>query len=52
VSDDDEMTRLVHSRIDDLETAITPSGKLDGEVAEARLFPLTQFIGDVNAGPW
>ena len=37
-------------RIDDLEAAITAWGKLDGAVAEARLFPLTQFIGDVYAG--
>jgi acyl-CoA dehydrogenase len=50
VSDDDETTRLVRSRIDDLEAAITAWGKLDGAVAEARLFPLTQFIGDVYAG--
>ena len=50
VSDDDDTTRLVNSRIDDLEAAITAWGKLDGAVAEARLFPLTQFIGDVYAG--
>ncbi|MGB6208217.1 acyl-CoA dehydrogenase family protein [Mycobacterium sp.] len=50
VSDDDATTRLVRSRIDDLEAAITAWGKLDGAVAEARLFPLTQFIGDVYAG--
>jgi acyl-CoA dehydrogenase len=50
VSDDDETTRLVRCRIDDLEAAITAWGKLDGAVAEARLFPLTQFIGDVYAG--
>jgi acyl-CoA dehydrogenase len=50
VSDDDDTTRLVNSRIDDLEGAITAWGKLDGAVAEARLFPLTQFIGDVYAG--
>jgi acyl-CoA dehydrogenase len=50
VSDDDETTRLVRSRIDDLEAAITAWGKLNGAVAEARLFPLTQFIGDVYAG--
>ncbi|MBV8180948.1 MAG: acyl-CoA dehydrogenase family protein [Mycobacterium sp.] len=49
VSDDDETTRLVSRRIDDLEAAITAWGKLDGAVAEARLFPLTQFIGDVYA---
>jgi acyl-CoA dehydrogenase len=50
VSDDDDTTRLVNSRIDDLEAAITAWVKLDGAVAEARLFPLTQFIGDVYAG--
>jgi acyl-CoA dehydrogenase len=49
VSDDDDTTRLVRCRIDDLEAAITAWGKLDGAVAEARLFPLTQFIGDVYA---
>jgi len=50
VSDDNETTRLVRCRIDDLEAAITAWGKLDGAVAEARLFPLTQFLGDVYAG--
>jgi alkylation response protein AidB-like acyl-CoA dehydrogenase len=50
VSDDDETTLLVRRRIDDLEAAITAWGKLDGAVAEARLFPLTRFIGDVYAG--
>ncbi|HEY9306000.1 MAG TPA: acyl-CoA dehydrogenase family protein [Mycobacterium sp.] len=50
VSDDDETTRLVRSRIDDLEAVITAWGKLDGPVAEARLFALTRFIGDVYAG--
>jgi alkylation response protein AidB-like acyl-CoA dehydrogenase len=50
VSDDDETTRLVRRRIDDLEAAIAAWGKLDGPVAEARLFPLTRFIGDVYAG--
>ena len=50
VSDDDDTTRLVRCRIDDLEAAITAWAKLDGAVAEARLFPLTQFIGDVYAG--
>lgn len=49
VSDDDETTRLVADRIDDLDAAITAWGKLDPEVAEARLFPLTQFMGDVYA---
>ncbi|MGB8208800.1 MAG: acyl-CoA dehydrogenase family protein [Mycobacterium sp.] len=50
VSDDDDTTRLVNSRIDDLEAAITAWVKLDDAVAEARLFPLTRFIGDVYAG--
>jgi acyl-CoA dehydrogenase len=50
VSDDDDTTRLVRRRIDDLDAAITAWTKLDGGVAEARLFPLTQFIGDVYAG--
>jgi acyl-CoA dehydrogenase len=50
VSDDDDTTRLVNSRIDDLEAAITAWVKLDGAVAEARLFPLTRFFGDVYAG--
>jgi acyl-CoA dehydrogenase len=49
VSDDDETTRLVGRRIDDLEAAITAWTKLRGAVAEARLFPLTQFMGDVYA---
>jgi acyl-CoA dehydrogenase len=50
VSDDDETTRLVGRRIEDLEAAITAWTKLPTEVAEARLFPLAQFMGDVYAG--
>jgi hypothetical protein len=50
VSDDDDTTRLVRRRIDDLDAAITAWTKLGGDVAEARLFPLTQFMGDVYAG--
>jgi acyl-CoA dehydrogenase len=50
VSDDDETTRVIRCRVDDLEAAITAWSKLDGAVAEARLFPLTRFIGDVYAG--
>jgi alkylation response protein AidB-like acyl-CoA dehydrogenase len=50
VSDDDETTRLVGRRIEDLEAAITAWTKLPAEVAEARLFPLAQFMGDVYAG--
>jgi acyl-CoA dehydrogenase len=50
VSDDDDTTQLVHRRIGDLDAAITAWTKLDGAVAEARLFALTQFMGDVYAG--
>jgi alkylation response protein AidB-like acyl-CoA dehydrogenase len=47
VSDDDDTTRLVAGRIEDLDAAITAWSKLDRDVAEARLFPLAQFMGDV-----
>lgn len=50
VSDDDETTRLVARRIDDLDEAIVAWTKLDRDLAEARLFPLAQFMGDVYAG--
>ncbi|SRX94077.1 putative acyl-CoA dehydrogenase FadE35 [Mycobacterium tuberculosis H37Rv] [Mycobacterium shimoidei] len=50
VSDDDATTQLVSRRIDDLDAAITAWRKLDGSVAEARLFALAQFMGDVYAG--
>jgi alkylation response protein AidB-like acyl-CoA dehydrogenase len=50
VSDDDETTRLVAGRVEDLDAAITAWAKLDRDMAEARLFPLTQFMGDVYAG--
>jgi acyl-CoA dehydrogenase len=51
VSDDSEATtRLVRRRVEDLEAAITAWTKLPAEVAEARLFPLAQFMGDVYAG--
>lgn len=50
VSDADDTTALVARRIEDLEAAITAWSKLDGAVAEARLFPLAQFMGDVYAG--
>ena len=51
VSDDSEATtRLVRRRIEDLEAAITAWTKLPADIAEARLFPLAQFIGDVYAG--
>jgi len=49
VSDDDETTRLVAGRVEDLDAAITAWSKLDRGVAEARLFPLAQFMGDVYA---
>ena len=49
VSDDDETTGLVARRIEDLDAAITAWAKLDSGVAEARLFPLAQFMGDVYA---
>lgn len=50
VCDDDDTTRLVCRRIEDLDAAITAWSKLDSVVAEARLFPLAQFMGDVYAG--
>jgi acyl-CoA dehydrogenase len=50
VSDGDETTGLVARRIEDLDAAITAWSKLGSGVAEARLFPLTQFMGDVYAG--
>jgi hypothetical protein len=50
VSDDDDTTRLVRGRVEDLDAAITAWTKLHGRVAEARLFALTQFMGDVYAG--
>jgi acyl-CoA dehydrogenase len=49
VSDDDETTRLVARRVEDLDAAITAWSKLDTRLAEARLFPLAQFMGDVYA---
>lgn len=50
VADDGEATRLVAGRIEDLDAAITAWTKLDRQLAEARLFPLAQFMGDVYAG--
>lgn len=50
VSDDDPTTALVAQRVADLDAAITAWSKLDGPTAEARLFALAQFIGDVYAG--
>jgi alkylation response protein AidB-like acyl-CoA dehydrogenase len=51
VSDDDDTTRLVRRRVEDLDAAITAWTKLEaGAVAEARLFALAQFMSDVYAG--
>jgi alkylation response protein AidB-like acyl-CoA dehydrogenase len=50
VSDGDDTTSLVSRRVGDLDAAITAWTKLDGAVAEARLFPLAQFMGEVYAG--
>lgn len=53
VSDDEATTELVARRIDDLDAAVTAWIKLDEvhrDAAEARLFPLAQFMGDVYAG--
>src|SRR3954454_23268292 len=50
VSDGDATTRLVAERIEDVDAAVTAWAKLDGPVAEARLFPLAVFLGDVYAG--
>jgi alkylation response protein AidB-like acyl-CoA dehydrogenase len=46
---DGDTTRLVADRVEDLDAAITAWGKLAPQVAEARLFPLAQFMGDVYA---
>ncbi len=46
----DATTRLVARRIDDLEAAIAAWKRLDRATAEARLYPLAQFMGDVYAG--
>ncbi|MEW9549095.1 acyl-CoA dehydrogenase family protein [Nonomuraea sp. NPDC050783] len=40
---------LVHARIDDLTKAVTAWSALDPAVAEARLYPLAQFMADVYA---
>ncbi len=42
--------QAVARRIDDLEAAIDAWKGLERETAEARLFPLAQFMGDVYAG--
>src|SRR5438093_5027289 len=41
--------RLVSHSIEDLSTAITAWKTLDGDVAEARLYPLAQFMAEVYA---
>ena len=46
----DETTTLVERRVGDLENAIDVWHRLDGEVAEARLFPLSQLMADVLTG--
>jgi hypothetical protein len=43
-------TNVVARRIDDLSAAIDAWKTLDRVTAEARLFPLAQFMGDVYAG--
>ncbi len=41
--------RIVAERAEDLKAAITAWGELEGEVQEARLFPLAQFMAEVFA---
>jgi len=41
--------RIVSQSVDDLATAITAWKALDGDVAEARLYPLAQFMAEVYA---
>lgn len=48
--DSDPTTSLVRRRVDDLEAAIAAWTTLPADVAEARLFPLSVFMGDVYAG--
>src|SRR6516162_10714130 len=50
VANNDPTTRMVAGRVEDLDAAITAWTKLDPGLAEARLFPLAQFMGDVYAG--
>jgi alkylation response protein AidB-like acyl-CoA dehydrogenase len=45
-----QAARIVSARIDDLEAAIEAWKQLDRETAEARLFPLAQFMAEVYAG--
>ncbi|WP_421843414.1 acyl-CoA dehydrogenase family protein [Mycobacterium sp.] len=49
VSGDDDTTRLVANRIEDLDAAVAAWATLDRTTAEARLFPLAQLMGDVYA---
>jgi acyl-CoA dehydrogenase len=42
--------RLVRRRIDDLAMAITAWRAIEGNVSEARLYPLAQFMAEVYAG--
>ena len=46
----DPSVRLLEQRADDLTDAIAAWKALDADVAEARLFPLAQFMIDVYAG--
>lgn len=46
----DETAGLVRARVDDLRAAIKAWQGLDASTAEARLFPLAQFMVDVYAG--
>ncbi len=46
----DATTRLLEERTDDLSDAIAAWRRLDRTTAEARLFPLAQFMIDVYAG--
>lgn len=48
-SSDPATADLVRGRIDDLRKAITTWSSLDAVVAEARLFPLAQFMADMYA---
>ncbi|HEX7167153.1 MAG TPA: acyl-CoA dehydrogenase family protein, partial [Acidimicrobiales bacterium] len=48
--DDAETVALVRHRVDDLERAVEVWSGLDRTVAEARLYPLAQYMVDVYAG--
>jgi acyl-CoA dehydrogenase len=49
-SGDEATAALVNTRIGDLEAAIAAWRRLEPATAEARLFPLAQFMADVYAG--